>query len=160
MSPIAVYPAETQNVRYTRGTSEFRLNIRSDNHGVMLRRTLDYGAPNQRAIVSLADGDAAQPVWEVAGTWYTAGSSTFYHSFPEGELSPPAPVVHTSNRRFREDEFLLPLRTTRGRKSLRIRVSFDPIDRPLLPGLPTPRSAWSEIRYVAYCWVEPQFEAR
>jgi hypothetical protein len=153
-----VYPAETQSVRYTRGTSEFRLQIRPDNHGVMLRRAMDYGLPNQRAVVWLADGDAEEPTWEIAGSWYTAGSSTFYHSFPPDELSPPTPVVHTSNRRFLEDEFLLPLRLTQGRKSLLVRLSFDPVDRPLLPGMQTPPSAWSEIRYVAYCWIEPQFE--
>jgi hypothetical protein len=68
-------------------------------------------------------------------------------------------VVHTSNRRFLEDEFLLPLRLTQGRRSIRIRLTFDPIDRPLLPGMPIPRSAWSEIRYVAYCWVEPLVSA-
>ena len=155
---IVVYPIESHRVRYTAGTSEFRLNIRPDNHGVMIRRTLDYGIPNQRAVVSLADGDAADPVWEAAGTWYTAGSSTFYHSFPGEELSPPNPVVHTSNRRFLEDEFLLPLRLTQGRKAIRIRVTFDPVDRPLLPDMRSPQSAWSEISYAAYCWVEPQFQ--
>jgi hypothetical protein len=156
--PMVIYPAETHNVRYTVGASEFRLTIRPDNHGVMLRRTLDFGIPNQRAVVSLADGDALEPTWEIAGTWYTAGSNTYYHSFPKDELSLPAPVVHTSNRRFLEDEFLLPLRLTRGRRSLRVRLTFDPIHRPLLPGMPIPRSAWSEMRYAAYCWVEPQFE--
>jgi Protein of unknown function (DUF2961) len=153
--PIVVYPAESHHVRYTAGTSEFRLTIRPDNHGVMLRRTLDFAIANQRAIVSVADGDASDPVWEAAGSWYTAGSSTFYHSFPREELSPPNPVVHTSNRHFLEDEFLLPLRLTTGRKSIRIRLVFDPVDRPLLPSLPSPKSAWSEIRYVAYCWVTP-----
>jgi hypothetical protein len=107
--------------------------------------------------VSLADGDAVDPAWEPAGTWYTAGSNTFYYSFPPDELSPPQPSVHTSNRRFLEDEFLLPLRLTQGRSSIRIRLTFHPIDRALLPGMLSPSSAWSEIRYMAYCWVEPQF---
>jgi hypothetical protein len=155
--PLVIYPAETVNVRYTIGTSEFKLKIRPDNHGVMLRRTLDFGVPNQRAVVSLADGDSVDPAWEPAGTWYTAGSNTFYHSFPPDELSPPQPSVHTSNRRFLEDEFLLPLRLTQGRSSIRIRLTFSPVDRALLPGMPIPSLAWSEIRYMAYCWVEPQF---
>jgi hypothetical protein len=150
-------PEVTQLVRYTRGTSEFTLTIRPDNQGVMLRRTLDYNMPNQRAVVSVADGEASEPMWEQAGTWYLAGSTTFYHSFPKGELSPPSPVVLTSNRGFREDEFLVPRRLTRGRKLVRIRVTFEPVDRPLLPGLPPQQSSWSEIRYAAYCWVEPQF---
>jgi hypothetical protein len=158
VGPVVVYPAETQRVRYTRGTSEFRLAIRPDNHGVMLRRTFDFGIPNQRAIVSLADGEAVDPTFEIAGTWYSAGSSTFYHSFPKDEPGEVQPVVHTSNRRFLEDEFLLPLRLTKGRRSLRIRITFDPLDRPLLPGMQAPRSSWSEIRYAAYCWAEPQFQ--
>lgn len=154
---IPIYPEESQRVRYSRGTSEFRLAIDPDNAGVMLRRTLDYGIPNQRAEVFLADGDALEPVWEFAGHWYTAGSNVFYHSFPADELAPSTPVVHVSNRRFLEDEFLLPLGLTKGRRSLRIRVAFDPVDRPLLPGLAVSPTAWSEIRYDAYCWIEPRF---
>ena len=38
--------------RHTRGSSEFTLNIRPDNRGVMLRRTLDYDMANQKAAVS------------------------------------------------------------------------------------------------------------
>jgi hypothetical protein len=150
-------PEEAQFVRYTRGTSEFTLTIRPDNQGVMVRRVLDYGMPHQRALVSVADGEASEPMWEQAGTWYLAGSTTFYHSFPTGELAPPSPVILTSKRRFREDEFLVPRRLTQGRKLVRIRVKFEQVDRPLLPGLPPPQSAWSEIRYAVYCWVEPQF---
>lgn len=149
-------PEESQLVRYTRGTSEFMLAIHPDNQGVMLRRTLDYGIPNQRAVVSVADGEGLEPVWEQAGTWYLAGSTTFYHSFPAGELSPPSPIVLTSNRRFREDEFLVPRRLTRGRRLVRIRVTVEPVTRPLLPRWPLPQPNWSEIRYAAYCWVEPR----
>jgi hypothetical protein len=151
-------PEETQLVRYTRGTSEFTLNIDPDNFGVMLRRTLDYSLPNQRALVSVADGEASEPTWEQAGIWYLAGSTTFYHSFPKDEMDPPLPVIHTSNRRFREDEFLLPLRLTQGRRMLRVRVTFEQVNRPLLPALLPPQSAWSESRYAAYCWVEPDFK--
>ncbi|MGF9761567.1 DUF2961 domain-containing protein [Microvirga sp. 0TCS3.31] len=149
---------EAQLVRYTRGTSEFTLAIRPDNQGVMLRRTLDYGMPDQKAQVWVADGEASEPLWEKAGIWYLAGSTTFYHSFPTGELAPPSPATLTSIRRFREDEFLVPRRLTQGRKLVRIRVTFEQVGRPLLPGLPPPQSVWSEIRYAAYCWVEPQFD--
>jgi hypothetical protein len=153
-----VYPAEAKLVRYTRGTSEFTLKVHPDNHGVMLRRTFDYALPNQRATVSVADGEAAEPVWEPAGVWYSAGSNTVYHSFPAGELDPPAPTVLTSNRRFREDEFLVPLRLTRGRHAIRVRMTFEPVVRPLLPGFPEVSSAWSEIQYDAYSWVQPSLE--
>ncbi|MBA3518495.1 MAG: DUF2961 domain-containing protein [Rhizobiales bacterium] len=155
-----VYPAESQLVRYTRGSSEFTLRIDTLNHGVMLRRTLDYGAPNQRAVISVADGESSEPAWEPAGTWYLAGSNTFYHSFPKDELGSPVPDVRTSNRRFREDEFLLPLRLTENRRSLRVRVACEPMERPLLPGMPVSAPVCSEIRYQAYSWVEPDFKLR
>jgi hypothetical protein len=155
---VVVYPPEAKVVRYTRGTSEFRLKVHPVNHGVMLRRTFDYALPNQRATVSIADGETAEPIWEPAGIWYSAGSNTIYHSFPAGELDPPAPKVLTSNRRFREDEFLVPLRLTRGRQFIRVRIAFEPVMRPLLPGFPDEPSAWSEIQYDAYSWVEPSID--
>jgi hypothetical protein len=158
LNQIVVYPAEAKLVRYTRGTSEFRLKVHPGNHGVMLRRTFDYALPNQRATVSIADGEAAEPTWEAAGVWYCAGSNTVYHSFPAGELDPPTPKLLTSNRRFRQDEFLVPLRLTRGRHSIRVRITFEPVVRPLLPGLPEQSSAWSEIQYDAYSWVKPSID--
>lgn len=156
--PVTVVPAEAKTVRYTRGASEFRLAIRPDNHGVMLRRTLDYAMPDQRAAVFVADGDQEPSEWEPAGIWHLAGSNTFYHSFPARELDAPAPAALTSNRRFREDEFLLPARMTKGRRSIRLRLAFEPVGRPLLPGMAVPASSWSEIDYAAYSWVEPDFD--
>jgi hypothetical protein len=143
--------------RYTRGSSEFTLNIRPDNRGVMLRRVLDYDMANQKAAVFVADADASPPKWEPAGTWYLAGSTTYYHSFPAKEMDPPAPVVYKTNLRLRDDEFLLPLRLTQGRKAIRVRVTFEPVNRPLLPGMPPQESAWSEIDYTAHSWVEPEW---
>jgi hypothetical protein len=116
--------------------------------------------PDQKATVSVADADASPPDWQPAGTWYLAGSTTFYHSFPAGETDPPAPVVHTSNRRLRDDEFLLPLWLTQGRNTIRVRLTFEPVDRPLLPGMPPQHSAWSEIDYSAYSWIEPKITLR
>ena len=66
--------------------------------------------------------------------------------------------METSNRRFREDEFLVPGRLTRGRSQIRVRIAFEPVDRPLLPGLPVAELAWSEIRYQAWSWVMPDFD--
>jgi hypothetical protein len=156
--PIVVIPTETHRVRYTQGTTEFRMALRPDNQGVMLRRTFDYALPDQRATVEVADGDSPTPIWDSAGIWYSAGSTTYYHSFPPRELDVVKPVVLTSNRRFREDEILLPLHLTQGRKAIRIRLTFQAVNRPLLPGFTPSQSMWSEIHYAAYCWVEPQFE--
>ncbi len=153
-----VYPAHTEVGRITTGASEFELALRPDNHGVLLRRTLDYQYPQQRAEVFVTDPSAAEPRWRRAGVWYLAGSNTCYHSYPtDGELGRSNPVVQTSNRRFRDDEFLIGRDLTRGLERLRVRVEFTPTDIPLLPGRPLDPQAWSEIRYSAYCFIMPEF---
>jgi hypothetical protein len=143
-----IYPEETDRGRKTKGWSEFTLKIDPKNRGVMLRRKLDYAFPNQRAEVSV-DGKRA-------GVWYLAGSNTCVFSSPRGELGATQHVVQTSNRRFRDDEFLLPLALTKGRSEIRVRVKFTPVETPLYPGYSLPELAWSEIRYTAYSFVEPR----
>ncbi|MDE3165415.1 MAG: DUF2961 domain-containing protein [Acidobacteriota bacterium] len=144
-----IYPAETDRGRHTRTWSEFTLKIDPKNMGVMLRRKLDYSFPNQRAEVSV-DGHPA-------GVWYLAGSNTCVFSAPRGELGATQHVVQTSNRRFRDDEFLLPRALTAGRRAIRVRVQFTPVETPLFPGQPVAGLAWSEIRYTAYSFVLPRF---
>src|SRR5262249_18526876 len=116
--------------------------------------------PNQRAEVEVADASQGQEgkalKWERAGVWYLAGSNTCVYSNPKEELGATQHIVQTSNRRFRDDEFLVPRDLTEGRSALRVRVRFTPVKRPLFPGHPLPELAWSEIRYTAYCWVMPQ----
>lgn len=158
-----IYPAHTDSGRSTTGTSEFTLKLRRDNVGVLLRRKLDYAFPNQRAEVEVADsshgeqGDALR--WQPAGSWYLAGSNTCVYSNPKDELGATQHVVQTSNRRFRDDEFLLPRDLTKARSAIRLRVRFTPVKRPLFPGQPVPELAWSEIRYTAYCTVWPPVAA-
>jgi hypothetical protein len=159
-----IYPAHTQTARTTTGTSTFVLKLDPDNWGVLLRRTLDYQYPNQRAQVFVADAsDPARPPadadFKPAGTWYLAGSNTCVFSRPRGELDPAVHTVQTSNRRFREDEFLVSRDLARGRRAIAVRVQFTPVDRPLYPGqaFPVSPSAWSEIRYDAYCFVMPRY---
>jgi hypothetical protein len=147
-----IYPEHVETGRSTTGTSEFMLKLDPQNYGVMLRRTLDYQFPNQRAEVEVQDD---QGDWQSAGAWYTAGSSTCVYSNPKDELGATQHIVQTSNRRFREDEFLVPLKLTRGRDRIRVRVRFTPVKVPLFPGQPLPTLAWSEIRYAAYCFVMP-----
>jgi hypothetical protein len=149
-----IYPAHADKGRSTKGTSEFRLEVDPRNVGVMLRRKLDYARPNQKAEVSLADEGSND--WKAAGIWYLAGSNTCVYSDAKGELGATLHNVQTSNRRFRDDEFLLPRALTQGRRAIRVRVAFVPVDRPLFPGHPYPtESAWSELRYTAYSWVLP-----
>jgi hypothetical protein len=149
-----IYPAETDRGRTTKGISEFRLQLRPDNFGVLLRRKLDYSFPNQRAEIYVAD--APDSDWKLAGTWYLAGSNTCVYSNPKDELGATQHIVETSNRRFRDDEFLIASGLTHGRKAIWIRVKFAPVDRPLFPGYPPSRQAWSEIRYTVYCFVLPR----
>ena len=146
---VEIYPAETDRGRTMKTRSEFTLKIDPRNLGVMLRRKLDYSVPNQRAQVSV-DG-------RPAGVWYLAGSNTCVFSSPPGELGETRHVVETSNRRFRDDEFLLPRALTRGRSSIRVRVDFTPVAIPLFPGRALGERAWSEIRYTAYSFVLPRF---
>jgi hypothetical protein len=154
-----IYPAETERGRTTKTASEFTLRIDPRNAGVMLRRKLDYSFPNQRAEVFVASS-SGRPGWKPAGVWYLAGSNTCVFSNPGQELGATQHVVQTSNRRFRDDEFLLPLALTQGRKTIRVRVKFTPVSRPLYPGYPLPELAWSEMRYTAYSFVMPRFRLK
>ncbi|MGH9470520.1 MAG: hypothetical protein ACRD1N_09280, partial [Terriglobia bacterium] len=152
-----IYPAHTETGRHTTGASEFTLKLTPENLGVMLRRTLDYSFPNQRAEVFVADAGSAR--WKPAGIWYLAGSNTCVYSNPRGELGATEHVIETSNRRFRDDEFLISRELTQGRSAIRVRIHFTPVNIPLFPGAPPQKHAWSEIRYAAYCFVMPSFTA-
>jgi hypothetical protein len=105
------------------------------------------------------------PNWQLAGTWYTAGGNTVVFGDPNAipererqqhlELLPPVHIAQTSNRRWRDDEFLLPPRLTQGLEKLRVRCEFVPVNEPLFPGDPPQDEAWTEFRYWAYCFVMP-----
>jgi len=94
--------------------------------------------------------------WKRAGVWYLAGSNSCVYSNPKEELGATLHIAQTSNRRFREDEFLIPRELTEGRKAIRVRVKFAPVTTPLFPGHPLPELAWSEINYSAYSFVMPR----
>ena len=160
-----IYPAHTDRGRTTTGTSEFTMKVDPKNVGVLLRRKLDYSYPNQRALVFVADASDANTTefadgdFKPAGVWYLAGSNTCVFSRPKGELDKTEHVIRSSNRRFRDDEFLLPRALTQGRSALRVRVQFTTVQRPLFPGHPVAPLAWSEIQYTAYSFVLPAFDA-
>ncbi|HTL55097.1 MAG TPA: DUF2961 domain-containing protein [Candidatus Limnocylindrales bacterium] len=154
-----IYPAQTDTGRTTTGVSEFDLQLDPNNLGVMLRRKLDYKCPNQRAEVFVASVQREKVgSFKPAGVWYLAGSSTCIYSNPNEELGPARHIVERSNRRFRDDEFLLPLRLTRGCSKIRLRIKFAPVHVPLFPGAAPPELAWSEMRYEAYCFRMPRPE--
>jgi hypothetical protein len=160
LDKVEIFPAQTDSGRHTTGTSEFMLKIRPDNLGVLLRRKLDYAFPDQRAEVFVADGKSDKPDWRPAGIWNLAGSNSCVYSNPKGETDPAQHTIRTSNRRFRDDEFLVPRNLTEGRTAVRIREKFAPQPHPLFPGHPLPPLAWSEMNYAAYCFVMPQFSLR
>jgi hypothetical protein len=149
-----IYPEQQDTGRTTKGTSAFRLRLRPDNLGVLLRRKLDYEFPDQRAEVYIADN--AKSEGKLAGIWYLAGSNTVVYSNPKEELGATEHNVETSNRRFRDDEFLVSRELTQGRKAIWVRIKFTPVNRPLFPGYPIGNRAWSEIRYTAYCFITPR----
>ena len=153
-----IYPAETDWGRKTTGTSEFTMKLDPKNVGVLLRRKLDYRFPNQRAEVFIADTNRSSANWQAAGIWYLAGANTCVYSNPKPELGTTEHRVETSNRFFRDDEFLVPRKLTEGKSAVRVRIHFLPVKRPLFPGQPIPELAWSEIKYTAYCFVLPKFE--
>lgn len=148
-----VYPSETDHGRTTKGISEFKMQLRRDNVGVLLRRKLDYKFPNQRAEIYVANQRGAK--WKFAGIWYLAGSNSSIYSNPKEELGTTEHEVRTSNRRFRDDEFLISRALTGGKSEIWVRVKFTPANRPLYPGFPLGEQAWSEIKYMAYCFVLP-----
>jgi hypothetical protein len=155
-----VYPASADRGRYTTTFSDFTVAVAHDNFGVLLRRKLDYGFPNQRAEVYVRDVSPGSR-WRFAGIWYTAGSNTDVASRGGGrELGTAEHIVQVSNRRFRDDEFLISRELTRGRDSIRIRIRFTPVAVPLFPGRALPVLAWSEMRYTVYCYVLPRFGER
>lgn len=158
LSGREIYPASTDRGRTTKTWSEFNLKIDPDNLGVMLRRKLDYAFPNQRAEVYVRDLTGHNPKWGLAGIWYLAGSNTSVFSNAGGrELGATEHIVQTSNRRFRDDEFLIPRALTKSRSGIRIRIQVTPVPIPLYPGRPLPKLAWSEMRYSAYSFVMPHF---
>jgi len=152
-----IYPAHTDTGRKTTGASEFTMKLDPRNFGALLRRKLDYSFPNQRAEVFVADeSDGSVGAFRPAGLWYLAGANTCIYSNPKEELGATQHNVQTSNRRFRDDEFLVPRDLTRGRSRIRVRVQFTPARIPLFPGHPLPELAWSEIGYTVYCYMMPQ----
>ncbi len=151
-----ICPATTDTGRYMKGESVFTLKLDPKNVGVLLRRKMDYAFPNQCARVWIADVGATSIGWHEVGYWYAAGSNTVVYSNPKGELGATQHNVQTSNRRWREDEFLLPRELTRGRSVIRLKIEFVPRDIPLMPGNTLSEQAWSEYRYWAYCYVMPR----
>ncbi|MBN2313853.1 MAG: DUF2961 domain-containing protein [Sedimentisphaerales bacterium] len=152
------FPAEQDDVRTMKGTSQFKMRLDPDNLGVMLRRKFDYLYPNQCARVSVRP-DQADAEWQYVGLWYTAGSNTCVYSYPrsEGELGKTQHTIITGNRRWREEEFLIPRHLTEGVKRLEIKIEHVPINRALFPSHPFPaESIWSESRYWAYCYKMPR----
>lgn len=160
-----VFPEVTDAGRRTRAWSEFTLKVATNHLGVLLRRRLDLQYPNQKVRVRVADA-AGEPDWQEAGLWYTAGGNPAVYADPRSlpkdqlntplELAPPAKIPWTSNRRWREDEFMLPRSLTEGRDLIRVRLEFQPVGLPLFPGHPVAEEGWTEFRYQAYCFVMPR----
>lgn len=147
-------PVTSDVGRQTTGTSELTLAIDPRNVGVLLRRKLDYDFPDQRADAFVADTSLGA-AFVHAGVWMSPGSTTCVYSDPPSETGAPQTILQTSDRRFRQEELLLPPRLTTGRSAIRVRIVFSPTHVPVAPGIPVAPEAWSEIRYDAYSYLAP-----
>jgi hypothetical protein len=160
-----LYPPITDDGRRTTGATEFTLQLDANNLGVLLRRRLDLAYHDQKARVLVAADSGGERVWKKAGIWYTAGGNTVVFGDPRArpdsaqtmplEIAPPVHQVETSNRRWRDDEFMIPRDLTEGRDQIRVRVEHIPVEKPLFSGHPLPKEAWTEYRYWAYNFVMP-----
>ena len=150
-----IYPSQQDRGRVTKGNSEFRVRVQPNNLGILLRRKLDYQYTDQRAEVYVAGHNRSS--WKLAGIWYLAGSNTCVYSNPKDELGVTQHIVETSNRRFRDDEFLISRALTNNQKEIWVRIKYTPVTRPLYPGYAQAQDGWSEIKYTAYSFVTPEF---
>lgn len=156
------FPAEQDHVRVMKGVSRFKMRLDPDNLGALLRRKFDYQYPNQSAKVWVRPA-RPEARWQYVGLWYTAGSNTYVYSNPqsEGELGKTQHRVITSNRRWRQEEFLIPRRLTEGVERVEIKIEHVPDAKELFPGRSFPvESAWSESRYWLYCYKMPTVRLR
>jgi hypothetical protein len=144
-------PPSTDIARTMTGTSAFTIALAPANRGALLRRRLDYAIPDQAAEVWIAADERSS--FRFAGIWYLAGSTTSLYSNPPGELDAPAVVVETSDRRWRDDEFVVPRALTEHRSSVRVELRFVPAATPLMPDTAPGARAWSEVRYQVYSYV-------
>jgi hypothetical protein len=153
---VEVMPTMTDVGRHTTGTSEMSLKLGpgTSNLGVMLRRLSDSSFPDQRADVFVADDHDGAPFVH-AGTWYAAGSNQCAYVNAPSETGVTPPIVQTVDRRWREDELLIPRALTDGRDAIRVRVVFTPSAKPIVPGAALGTQAWSEFRYHAFVWRMP-----
>ena len=140
-----------------------RCAIAPDNLGVLLRRKLDYGFADQRAEVLGRRTTTARRLRATPGPGTWRARTRCVYSNPPASSAPPSPSLETSNRRFRDDEFLIPRALTAGRASRSGCASSRATRAAALPGhrRPTrPTANWSEIRYDAYVWkLRPHLDA-
>lgn len=155
MTPV--YPASPDTGRELRGPSELTLAIDPKNFGVVLRRKFDQSFVDQRAEVFVAD-DRPDAPFVSAGIWYHPGSNVAIFGWTPGttETVNGPPEVITSNRRWREEELILPRALTRGRGAIRVRIVPVGTPKPLTPERPLPERVWSAYRYTAYSWLLPE----
>ncbi len=146
--------------RITKTASGFTLKISPKNLGAMLRRQLDYAFPNQRAEVFVKDARAKNSEWKPAGVWYLAGSNTCVYSNPKDELGETEHIVQTSNRRFRDDKFLISRKLTKGKRAIRVRLRFTPVQTPLFPGRPLGETCVERNALYPYSFAMPKFDGR
>ena len=135
----------TDSGRWTDGVSTFRLRLDPDNDGVRLRKRINQLSYHQAVQVHV-DG---QPV----GLWFEQGSQ--YHLFQEKpgsrDYQPQGyrPDWGYITRRFRDTEFEIPARFTRGKPSVELTMKTLDAEAALDPDN---RGLTNEYHYWVYCY--------
>jgi len=142
-----IFPTLTKTGRTTKRTSEFSMKIQKNNLGILIRRTLDYMLPNQRATVTVKSQDTKN-TWQFVGIWFLAGSNSCIYSNPPLELDPIQNITQISNRRFRDDEFFVSGEFTANSELVDFQILFIPTEKGPI------NTAWSEIKYQVYSMID------
>ncbi len=141
------------------------MKLQPENFGVMLRRKPDYQFHNQRAEVSIADASKESQKMPIS-------NPPAFGTQP-GRIPAFIPIRRKNSARrsinckrrtadFATMNSLVPVDLTKGRSAIRVRVKFTPVETPIshvTKQEPPVERLWSEIRYDAYCYQMPKFEA-
>ena len=112
--------------------------------------------PDQRAEVFVADDDG-RDAWKPRRHLVPRRLEPLrVLATRRGELDPPAPVLQTTNRRFRDDEFLIARALTGAARAIRVRIVFAPERQPLAPGRAAAPSGVERAALRRVAWVLPE----
>eukprot|EP00039_Didymoeca_costata_P021860 m.345599 g.345599 ORF g.345599 m.345599 type:complete len:741 (+) comp26860_c0_seq1:167-2389(+) len=147
-SSAEVYPSQNISGIVHSSVSSFTVNVAPQNKGIMLRRTLDLAYADQNATVAIRSS-ATNSCWRLLkAPWFTGGSNTVVFSDPSTETGEPMTSVklETSNRRFRDVEYLIPSSATKNCTKVDVMITYQKVTQDIFPGQPFPKQdGWTEF---------------